>query len=123
MSGEVGHGEGRLVDLQRNGSQYGASGLGGSRSRRRALRASSSSLLGDLGGSGSISIWSGMFSLCHCLGNRLGFYAVVTRGTRITTPVGHEAFDGRIVLTLLFEPEPKRSSSGLSLGVRVGYKL
>src|SRR4051812_11426769 len=60
-------------------------------------------LSGDLGGTSSVVISSGALFFRHRLGNRLGLYAVVSRGISIATPVGHEAFDRGIGLTRLFE--------------------
>src|SRR4051812_36033716 len=79
------------------------------------LWCSASFLLGGLGGPGGVGILAGALALrfpSRCL----GFCAIITRSIRLTGPIGHEAFDGGVRLTLA--PNSKRGSSGLGLSVR-----
>src|SRR3954469_25560344 len=91
MCSKAGHGEARLVDVQRCGSEH------------RTLRRSASFFLGGLGGPGGMGILAGAFALSFP-GRRLGFCAIVTKSVRVTGPVGHEAFDGGVRLTLRRTP-------------------
>src|SRR4051812_7429256 len=84
------------------------------------LWCSASFLLGALGGPDGVGILAGALAL-RFPRRRLGFCAIITRSVRFTGPVGHEAFDGGVRLTLA--PNSKRGSSGLGLIVRHRHDL